>query len=176
MEAHNLQQLQSETNPGGDQRQLWVTTEAAALMRGESDAHFPVEKFALTKEKFLLGQWMRMSLIGDPAELLPDLELMHTVDEVWLLCSRKPKGNQYRFFGRFTAQGEFVVLFGRTRKSLGNGGYAIAVQEFLVQWEAMFGGNICHKAETCEEYCGGVVSDVYEDEPGENQEAEAGAI
>jgi len=173
-EAHGLVQLDSATAQGEEHRQLWVTEDARALMHGESDEYFPVERFARVIELYLLGYLMRMSLLGDPNENLPDLELMHTVDQVWLLCCRKPKGTQYRFFGRFTAQGEFVVLFGRPRKSLGKGGYATAVQQFLTQWEAMFGGNICHTAGTCEDYCGGVVSDVDDqDEPGEDQEAEA---
>jgi hypothetical protein len=162
-EKHGLVRVDSVTAPGGEQRQLWMTPEAFQLLSGEADAYFPVEAFALVTDRYVLGQLVRVSRLGDPAEQHPDFEMLHTHDEIWVLCCRRPKASQYRFFGRFTAQGEFVVLFGRSRKSLANDGYDLAVQEFILRWLNMFGNHDCHRAETCEAYIGGVVIDVDEE-------------
>lgn len=164
VEARGLIPIGSETNSRGGVRQLWVTQEAGELLDGRSDAYFPVERFALLVERYLNGYLVRVSIEGDPLSRLPDFELLLTEDEVWVFCSRSPKSHQYRFFGRFTAQGEFVILFGRSRKSLENGGYAAAIQEFKDQWFALFGNHDCLKATTVDEYLGGVARNVYEEE------------
>lgn len=162
-EAHELVRVQAATG-GNEKRQLWMTPPAHQLLSGESDAFFPVVAFSRVVEIFILGFLVRVSLLGDPAEKKPDFELLHTYDEIWVFCCRKPRSQQYRFFGRFTAEGEFVVLFGRTRKSLEGEGYNLAVQEFLELWQHMFGNHDCYRADTCDAYLGGVVSDVDEEQ------------
>jgi hypothetical protein len=160
--AYGLVRVQATTGRT-EKRQLWITPSARDLLNGTSDAFFPVTAFSRLVEIFILGYLVRVSLLGDPSTKKPDFELLHTHDEVWVFCCRKPLSQQYRFFGRFTAEGEFVVLFGRDRKSLEGNGYNVTVQEFLELWRQMFGNHDCYRAESCEAYLGGVVNDVDED-------------
>jgi len=159
--VHGFTRMVSQTFPGEDTRQLWAHPDAAALLDGTDDAYFPVEAFAFVTERYVLGQLVRMSMLGDPHSLHPDFEMLEAANGVWVMCCRRPKATQYRFFGRFTAKDEFVILFGRRRNQLAGDGYQAAIDEFQNMWPVYFPEGY-HLANDVSGYIGGVFSDVDE--------------
>ncbi|WP_174263624.1 hypothetical protein [Hyphomicrobium sp. CS1BSMeth3] len=122
---------------------------------------FPSGYAIATTEAYMRGHLVFVSLTAETmTECVVDLERLENVDEVWVLCFRKPKPG-WRVFGRFTEKNCFVGFTARHRGELGSIKKYTKVAETVPQlWNNTFGNERPHTGETVAEYLDGVVRDV----------------
>jgi hypothetical protein len=66
-----------------------------------------------------------------------ELEQLQGIDEVWVLCFRKP-GAGWRLLGRFIEQDALVLFRVKDKRDIGND-YGPAAAEVISDWQARFG-------------------------------------
>jgi hypothetical protein len=116
-------------------------------------------QFEIIHEKYVLNQIVVASVAGTSHKKVM-FERLKDVDEVWVMCVRKPQDLQWRFFGRFVEPGLFVVLLHKKREECGTlEQYAVCIAEFLALWAEVFGDAPYATGTTCEEFFGEMVSD-----------------
>lgn len=116
-------------------------------------------QFNIVLEKFVRNYLVTASFAGTSHKTIA-FERLRDVDEVWVMCVRKPNVGQWRFFGRFVAPGLFVILTQKSRIECGTKEqYAACIDEFLDRWLAVFGNHECLRANNCEGCFGEMVSD-----------------
>jgi hypothetical protein len=86
-------------------------------------------------QRHIAGLYVTGSLRGDPKKRQPDFERLENLDEVWVMCFRQPKFEQWRLIGRFAAFNVFVGLALFRREFLdGDAKYHRTGQDFAVRW------------------------------------------
>lgn len=154
--APGLLELAS-TNPAGPVRHILVAPDVWSFV-DEDSPEFVKFQFDLIKEKFLRNYLVTASLAGTSKSTVV-FERLTDFDEVWVLCVRKPRDLQWRFFGRFAAPGVFVILLYKSRRECGKKKeYGHAAQEFLAEWLRVFGNNDCLRGNMLEDYFGEMVT------------------
>jgi len=91
-------------------RSLWVPEDINEVLAG--DAHqlgYPDPSMGC-RQRFISGIYVTGSMSGDPDGRKPDFEKLLNVNEVWVMCFRAPRDNQWRLMGRFVGQNSFVGL------------------------------------------------------------------
>jgi hypothetical protein len=135
-------QLQAEP------RSIYVPEDIGALLNGGQPAvaaDFPDSRAHALIDSFLAGEFLSVSLSGDPSKKSPELERMSNVDEVWLICFRKASHNQWRIMGRFSKFNTFIGLTMHKRcdlagKSKGRKNYELKAEDFIERWKDCFRG------------------------------------
>ncbi len=113
---------------------------------------------------FQAGYSVSVSLFGDPRQQRPDLERMHGVDEVWLLCFRKMRQNQWRLMGRFTKIDTFVGLHLYRRSELAGKNYERSAFSFQACWDRSIGSRFLRGSHWTD-YLTGSIRDVDSADP-----------
>lgn len=120
----------------------------------------PYPRFRALVTKYQLGWSIRVSLHGN-SEARPDFERLDDCDEVWVMCFRDPRLNQWRLFGRFIQHNVFVGLYLYDRRALGTREhYNIVAQNFPNQWDVETKMMPYITGTTVGQYLGGVTIDV----------------
>ena len=93
-------------------RELWVPEEINEVLAGEAKAlGYPdPSPSAGVRQRYIAGYYMSGSLVGDPDEQRPNFERLIGRNEVWVMCMRAPRDNQWRLMGRFIGKNIFVGL------------------------------------------------------------------
>jgi hypothetical protein len=126
---------------------------------------FPNPKAEVLITAYIAGNYITVSMLGDPSGAGPDLERMHTVDEVWLFCFRSVKNNQWRIMGRFVAPNTFVGLRLYRRSELDGDNYERCAFEFQVCWQSCFGARPFIRSSLWTDYLSGYVKNVDQPDP-----------
>jgi hypothetical protein len=153
----------------GQIRSLVVTKDIETIIRHRpttvrEDFPNPLGEALITS--YLAGGYVSVSLNGDPDRRKPDLERMYNVDEVWLMCFRRQKHNQWRLMGRFAKVDTFVGLSLWRRRELVGVNYERKAFEFQVLWDHIFDGEpYIRGGKHWREYLTGTVKDVDESYP-----------
>ncbi len=146
---------------------LFVTPEINTILDGkhESYVHLPVVETEATIGRFCKGLLITASLLGN-SKKRPDFERLRGLDEVWVICIRKPKMFQIRLFGRFACSGVFVATNLYERGDLGTEQNYNSLAALVPNaWTDIVGELVPPMAATTvKEYLGGVVRDVDENE------------
>jgi hypothetical protein len=118
-------------------RAIWVPKEIDAALSGKAGfLDFVDPRFAAALQKYIAGLHVTGTLYGDPQKRLPDFERLLKVDEVWVMCFRSPKTNQWRLMGRFIAPNEFVGFRLYRRSYLdGDPKYCDTAERFIRHWQ-----------------------------------------
>ena len=87
-------------------RMLFVPTEIASALTRIVD----LPKVRSVLQRYLSGGYVTGSMVGDPKKRHPDFERLERIDEVWMMCFRQPKFDQWRLMGRFAGFNTFVGL------------------------------------------------------------------
>jgi hypothetical protein len=86
-------------------------------------------------QRYISGLYVTGSMRGDPDSRHPDFERLENIDEVWVMCFRQPKFDQWRLMGRFADSNAFVGLaFFRRAFLNGTKKYHGLAQQFLTRW------------------------------------------
>lgn len=150
---------------GENKRLLYVTPEVASGLDGKDDAlkHLPMVEMETTIAQYCAGWAVTVSLIGDPEGKRPRIERLKDLDEVWVFCARKPRGDQVRMFGRFLDAGKFVALALHDRGFLGRASHYNTVAATIPKvWNNLFSSVQPLRASAASEYLRGNVRDVDE--------------
>ena len=122
---------------------------------------FPSVNLETLTTLFWSGQYISVSMLGDPKGRHPNFEKLHTVDEMWAMCFRSPKQNQWRLFGRFMQKNHFFGIALFPRNELGSvKNYNEKAHEAAFQWDRMLPGAPVVRSQVKESYLSGVVKDV----------------
>jgi len=157
-EAFGLSELSSFGQQGSEVRHIIVAQSVQDFLNNPP-ADFVYLQYAIIHENFVLNRLVVASLRGKSNKTIA-FERMRDVDEVWVMCVRKPKHEQWRFFGRFVAPGLFVVLIQKSRIECGtNEQYAACIEEFQAKWLEVFGDDACMREDSLEAYFGAMVVD-----------------
>ena len=144
-------------------RHLYVTPEIADILDdADPEKGFPSVEATIITDRYMIGHLMVVSFTAktDPPKSWPDLERMENLDEVWVMCFRKPKPG-WRLLGRFFAENHFVALRAYDRHELqGNATYEAKAEEMIADWGVLFPGTDPHRANAAEEYVTGLCHDV----------------
>jgi hypothetical protein len=139
-------------------RNLWVPEEINAQIERIEDR----PKIRSVLQRFISGMYVTGSLIGDPKSLHPDFERLENLPEVWVMCFRAPKSEQWRLMGRFVEFNQFVGLGLFRRQFLdGTKHYHRQAQNFVTHWAQTSGRVPVHVGRTIEEYMSQPVKDPY---------------
>jgi hypothetical protein len=156
--SHGLSELTSNLQPGTEARRLFVLPAVRQFLENPP-ANFVPMQFAKIHERYVLNQVVVASIKGTSNKAVM-FERMWEVDEVWMLCVRKPGDGQWRFFGRFVEPGLFVILLHKSRLDCGTiEQFKVAIAEFKAKWDEVFGDASYATGETCEVFFGEMVSD-----------------
>lgn len=86
-------------------------------------------------QRYISGSYITASMKGDPRRRHPDLERLLNVNEVWVMCIRQPKIEQWRLMGRFADFNAFVGLALFRRQFLdGEKTYTAQAEKFAAGW------------------------------------------
>ncbi|MER8767383.1 hypothetical protein NKH63_01355 [Mesorhizobium sp. M0960] len=146
-------------------RFLYVTPNVYRGLAGKDPdlSHLPMAKMEELIAIFCFGWFVTASLKGDPDERGPDIERLHSVDEVWVICARKPRHVQVRLFGRFLDAGVFIGLGLHCRHWLGiKKNYSETVAGIPDLWGNTMGNAQPFRAATALEHVKGICRDVDE--------------
>jgi hypothetical protein len=92
-------------------------------------------KMKSTLQRFIGGLYVAGSMHGDRRSLRPDFERLENLDEVWVMCFRQPKFEQWRLMGRFAGFNAFVGLALFRREYLdGDQRYQSIATDFANRW------------------------------------------
>jgi hypothetical protein len=111
-------------------------------------------------QRFISGMYVTGSMQGGPRDLRPDFERLTNVNEVWVMCFRQPKFDQWRLMGRFARFNAFVGLALFRRAFLnGDQKYQTIAADFVARWPT---ADIpVHTGNTIESYLSIPVRDPY---------------
>jgi len=126
-------------------------------------SEYPNPKFSALLQQYIAGYYLTASLCGNPnKKLKPDFERLTDLDEVWAMCFRATRVNQWRLLGRFVRQNIFVGL-GLYRRSFLNGKttYHVRAVEFLAHWEKFEHSLPVIRSNRIEDYISEPVRDLY---------------
>jgi hypothetical protein len=144
-------------------RTLWLSREiddALSGVAGISDFFDP--RFGALVERYIAGLYVTGSMQGDPRKLGPDFERLLNVDEVWVMCFRAPRFNQWRVMGRFIAHNEFVGLALYQRRFLdGEHKYQGYAEAFVSHWANSLPRAPIFRGSAIEDYISKPVRDPY---------------
>jgi hypothetical protein len=121
---------------------------------------FPSVNLEKLTSLFWAGQYISVSLLGDPQKRKPDFERLHSVDEVWAMCFRSIKGNQWRLLGRFYTKNIFIGLGLYRRRELTGSKYTRHAEDAILEWRQLFGDRAPIIGTQKYDYLSGVVRDV----------------
>lgn len=156
--AFGLVELSSFGQPGLEVRHI-IAAQSVKDFFDNPPADFVPLQYSFIHETFVLNRLVVASLQGKSNKTIA-FERMRDVDEVWVMCVRKPKHEQWRFFGRFVAPGLFVMLMQKSRIECGTKEqYAACIEEFQAKWLEVFGGDACMREDSLEAYFGAMVVD-----------------
>lgn len=156
--SHGLTELASNEHPGKEARRLFVMPAVRQFLENPPP-DFVRLQFAIIHERYVLNQIVVASILGSSNQQVM-FERMKDVEEVWMLCVRKPGHAQWRFFGRFVEPGVFVVLMHKSREECGPyDHFQVVIAEFQALWAEVFEDALYLKGVTCEDYFGEMVSD-----------------
>lgn len=147
---------------------MYVSEDINNLLKGggpAATANFPDHRAHALIDSFIGGEFLSVSLLGDPSKKSPEFERMSNVDEVWLVCFRKVSDNQWRIMGRFSKFDTFIGLAIHKRcdlagKTKGRKNYELKAEEFIEQWNDCFGRADPHRGSHWTDYLSGPVKDV----------------
>jgi len=144
-------------------RALWVPKEVDDAFTGQAGfIDFADPRFAGLLQRYIAGTYVSGTLHGDPKKYRPDFERLLNIDEVWVMCFRSPKINQWRLMGRFTQKDEFISLGFYQRGYLdGEKKYHSVAQTFLTRWQSLCGGASFLRGSKIQDYISMPVSDPY---------------
>jgi hypothetical protein len=92
-------------------------------------------KIKSTLQVYIGGLYVTGSMSGDPRRLHPNFERLENLDEVWVMCFRQPKFEQWRLMGRFADYNAFVGLALFRREYLdGDKNYQTIAIDFANRW------------------------------------------
>ena len=143
-------------------RRLFVTPDVNRILDGEDEKfkHLPMVETEAIIGRFCAGHLVTASLLGN-GSAKPDFERLQDLDEVWVICARKPKMWQVRIFGRFISKGTFIGLGLHERGILGlRERYNAVASDVPSLWNDVLGNCVRYDATTVDEYFGGVYRDV----------------
>jgi hypothetical protein len=112
----------------------------AALSGRDTSLGLPSIGVAATIGRFIAGHVLTVSRVKRPKRWRGpdiDLEQLAGVDEVWVLCFRKPRPG-WRLLGRFIERDAFGIFRIKDRRDIG-ADYQSAANEVIKAWEARFG-------------------------------------
>ena len=149
-------------------RELWVPEEIDAILAGRTPPNVSVDPrffdpmIGSLMQRFVAGMYVTGALRGDPKKLRPDFERLVGIEEVWAMCFREPKFNQWRLMGRFIAFNTFVGL-GLYRRQFLNGEkkYHTQAERFLEHWNTIYSRSSIFSGEKIEHYISLPVKDLY---------------
>jgi hypothetical protein len=121
-------------------REIWVPSPVRSILRG----NVPGTGFrdAVADDlinRFVAAYYLTVSLLGNGSKK-PDLERLKNHPEVWVLCFRKPRQEQWRLLGQFHAKDRFVGLGLYPRVDLAGVKYAQRAYDTILDWERRFPG------------------------------------
>jgi hypothetical protein len=151
-----------ETEGFSLKRDLWVPREINDVLSGRARIlDFADPRFGAVIQRYVAGLWVTGTLNGDPNKAVI-FERLLNVDEVWVMCFRAPKINQWRLMGRFVAPNEFTAL-GLYRRGYLNGDkkYHGIAENFVTRWPHAAGGLGIFRGSKIEDYISQPVSDPY---------------
>jgi hypothetical protein len=112
-------------------------------------------------QRYISGMYVTASLQGDPNGHRPDLERLTNVNEVWVMCFRQPRFDQWRLMGRFIAPNVFVALALFRREFLnGDKNYQVIAEKFAAAWPTIDFG-VVRMGASVEDYISQPVRDCY---------------
>lgn len=121
------------------------------------------QKIRSVLQRHLSGMYVTGSMRGDHDNRKPDFERLEDVDEVWVMCFRQPKFDQWRLMGRFAAFNAFVGLaFFRRAYLDGQKKYHNFAEQFDARWPNTGTQAIpIHRGTTIDDYLSQPVRDPY---------------
>jgi hypothetical protein len=147
--------------PVGDpKRQLYVRPEVYELLDGRLRGDFPAFETERLIGVFMAGHLLTVS--RQKTSQRPDMEQIVGADEVWALCSRRPRPG-WRFLGRWLDRGIFVVCRAWEKGDLFPR-YPEACKQVIDDWDQMLPGVRPHTAREIGDYVGEVCHDVDQQE------------
>lgn len=152
-----------ETEGYSPRRTLWVPQEIDAALSGKTGFLDLAEpRFSVLIQRYIAGLYVTGSVNGDPKKLRPDFERLLNVNEVWVMCFRSPRFNQWRLMGRFIAHEEFVGL-GLYRRGFldGEKKYHAVAEAFVARWQGATSASNFIVGTTIQHYISMPVSDPY---------------
>jgi hypothetical protein len=140
---------------------LYVTPEISRTLKGgNTHLGFPHLEADRVIGMFVAGWSYRVTR---RAGVQAELEQLVGLDEVWVLCFRKPRPG-FRLMGRFLEQDTFVGLCLYDRHELSTPAkYAAAAARVISEWERIFGTIEPMRSDNLEAYMSGSFRDVDED-------------
>lgn len=137
-------------------RLIMLTSEVDEMLKG-LEPPFPRAEAKIVMANFRAGSFATVSRRESPRA---DLKRMVGVDEVWVLCFRKPKsGGQGRLFGRFAQKDVFVGLSAELRDNLGGSAYSDRANEAIAIWNERVGFSV-FQSDHLEDYLSPVFRDM----------------
>lgn len=128
--------MRPRTLPKAELRYLFVTPNINDKLQGKHDDGFPHVLADKLIHIFAAGYTVSVSLQGDSSKG-PDLERLKGLDEIWVMCFRKPRPG-WRLFGRFYQKDTFIGIDIRDRHELGtNSNYTMHAQGAIVMLNAL---------------------------------------
>ncbi len=156
-----------------ESRQVFVTTKISEALDGKDGnvAGFPWTQADVLIGKFCAGQLVKVALTSKKDGKFikrgrygwPEIERMDGVDEVWILCIRKPQPG-WRILGRFLRKNCFIGLELHDAHDLHkpDDAYNNAAQKVIEVWNVVFGQQEPHRGKQIDDYMSGVWIDVNE--------------
>jgi hypothetical protein len=104
----------SVTCSGGATGARWLRAHTVLLVPEEINAQLmrivDLPKIRSVLQRYISGMYVTGSMQGGSNSRHPDFERLSNIDEVWVMCFRQPKMDQWRLMGRFAAFNAFVGL------------------------------------------------------------------
>jgi hypothetical protein len=145
-------------------RQIWCPPEVDDQLAGRVITDLPSPAVALTIGQFIGGMGLGLSRTrsrGNRRKV--DLERLEGVDEIWVLCYRKPRPG-WRLAGRFLQRNAVVIFQIRDKRDIGND-YGPIVAQVTQDWRDRFGTQPPHSGEWISGYLSGRHYDADEGQP-----------
>ena len=145
-------------------RQIFVPEDVHdRMVRNGVSEGFPSVNLDKLTATFCAGYFLLVSLTGDPEGKHPDFERLVEVDEVWAMCFRSEKSNQWRLLGRFLQRNAFVGLKLHRRSELAFGRYTPCANDMIFDWDQRFPTQPPLRGSSRLHYFSGPTKDVYAD-------------
>lgn len=127
-----LLRLETPAPPLGTLRAVFVPAAILEIFEGRHlHTGFPDVGARVQIGNFNAGYYLRASLVGDPNKRRPDVERLSGLDEVWVMCFRRPPPG-WRLFGRFVAKNIFVGTALKDRHECGRRSRYTAIAESVI--------------------------------------------
>jgi hypothetical protein len=139
-------------------RHLMVPRQVSDLLNGKRvGTGFPEVAADVIVGRFVAGYLVDISR---KSAKNVDLEQLEGIDDVWVLCFRRPRPG-WRILGRFLERDVFVGLHAYDRHELGSKAkYTNAAKAIIEAWKAAFGAIEPLRSPNLDSYLSGVYRDV----------------